>query len=183
MRRRALALAALLAAPVAAQEPRVENLAVSLRGHEVHVSFALVDGFDDELLERIQTGLPSGFIYRFKLYRDHKRWFDDAMGQAAVEVVAMYNAVTQEYLVNTKLDDRLISSQVVRDAADLEQAMTRFSDLRLFTLEPDLPRSWKLLLRMRTEFGARTKFLFVPTTVATPWIRSRKFRPPATAEP
>lgn len=168
----------LVLASAATAEPHLVDLQVALDGRDVRLSFALAEAFDAELSERIQAGLPSGFIYRFRLYRDHQRWFDGDLGVAKLEVVAMYNAVTDEYLVNTKLDDELITSESVHDPAQLERALTRFAGLHVFTLDPDVPSDWRLLVRVRAELAAHTRFLFVPTTVATPWERTRKFRAP-----
>lgn len=172
----------LLAGPAAvaepAPEPRLANLRVALEGRDVKVSFELVEAFDEPLEERIQAGLPTGFVYRFRLYRDHQRWFDADLGSATLEVVTMYNAVTDEYLVNTKQDGELVASQLLHDRAELGRAMTRFEGVHLFTLDPDIPTDWRLLIRARATLDERGRFLFVPTTVDTAWERSRKFRAP-----
>ncbi len=173
----AVLLAALAAGPAAA-EPELRDLQVALDGHDIAVSFALVEAFDADLEERIQAGLPTGFVYRFRLYRDHQRWFDADLGAATVEVVTMYNAVTDEYLVNTKVDGELVGSRLLRDPAELAQAMTRFEGVHLFTLDPEIPPDWRLLIRGRAQLDEPGRFLFMPTSVETPWTRSRKFHAP-----
>lgn len=170
-----VACLALLAVPAAA-EPRLASLQVALEGREVKVSFELEGGFDEALMERIEAGLSSGFSYRFRLYRDHQRWFDSTLDAASLDVVAVYNAVTDEYLVNTKRDGELIGSQVLHDPEELASAMTRFAGIHLFTVDPSIPADWRLLIRARAQLDDRGRFLFVPTSVATPWERSRKFR-------
>jgi hypothetical protein len=163
----------------AAAQPHLADLQVSLDGRDVRVSFTLAEAFDSGLEERIQAGLPTGFVYRFRLYRDHQRWFDADLGAATLEVVTMYNAVTDEYLVNTKRDGELIGSRLIQDPGQLAQAMTHFEGISLFSLAPEVPSDWRLLIRARAQLDERGRFLFMPTSVETPWARSRKFRAPA----
>ncbi len=180
MRLPALAVAlALLPAGALEAEPHLTDLAVALQGREVSVSLALAEAFDRELQERIEAGLPTGFVYRFRLYRDHQRWFDAVLAAATLEVVTMYNAVTDEYLVNTKLDGELVGSRLLRDPEELARAMTRIENVPLFTLDPGIPPDWRLLVRARAQLDEPGRFLFMPTRAETPWARSRKFHAPA----
>ncbi len=159
-------------------KPQLTEPLVGLDGQRVQVSFQLVDGFDERLLERIRTGLPSGFVYDIRLLRDRKRWFDVQIDSSRLQVVAMYNAVTREYLVNTKQDGKLIESRVVRDEQELQRSMTRFDAVPVFTLDGGYGRR-RLLVRMRAELDSATFLAFIPRRVATDWRDSRKFRPPA----
>ena len=170
-------LGLLFAAESPGGKPRLTEPQVALDGQRIGVGFNLVDGFDAELLERIQTGLPSGFVFDIRLLRDRKRWFDVQIDSSRLEVVASYDAVTREYLVNTRQDDELIESRVVRDERELERAMTRFDAVPVFTLEGGGGRR-RLLIRMRAEIDSAALLFFIPRRVATPWRYSRKFRPP-----
>lgn len=173
----ALAWLGLLFAAGSPGKPQLTEPQVALDGQRIEVSFALVDGFNDELLERIRTGLPSGYVFDFRLLRDRKRWFDVQIDSSRLEVVAMYNAVTREYLVNTKQDGKLIESRVVRDEPELERALTRFEAVPVFTLDSGGGRR-RLLVRMRAELDSANFLFFIPRRVATSWRYSRKFRPP-----
>lgn len=166
--------AATLADPFA-----LENFQVNLDGRRVTASFELTPGLPDELIERIQSGLPTGLTYQFKLYRDHIRWFDRGLDEASLHVTAMYNAVTREYLINYKFDGKLTESRVVRSLTELGDAMTHFKDLQIFTLG-SYPTGRRLLVRARADLGSRTIFSFIPTAVTTDWVESKKFLPPAT---
>jgi hypothetical protein len=174
----ALAWLGLLFAAEPTGKPRLSEPQVGVDGQRVEVSFELIDGFDAELLERIRTGLPSGFLYDFRLLRDRKRWFDVEIDSSRLQVVAMYNAVTREYLVNTKQDGRLIASHVVREVEELERALTRFDSIPVFTVD-DGGGSRRLLIRMRAELASTTFLAFIPRRVATNWVYSRKFLPPS----
>ncbi len=174
-------LAGFLLAPVVARadpraDPEVTNVRVAIDDGYARLSFQLDGAFDEPVLERISTGLPTGFRYQFRLDRDRKRWFDASLARSMLEVSAMYNAVTEEYLVNFKLDGKLIESRVVRDLEALERAMTRIASVPVFELA-GLDGSDRMLVRVRADLGSKTGFLFLPTREETGWTRSRKFRP------
>ena len=167
-----LALAAV--SPLSA-EPHLAELRVALVAGNVEVSFELREAYSSETFERIRTGLPTGFEYQFRLDRDRKRWFDASLATSTLQVVAMYNAVTEEYLINFKLDGELIESQVAREPEALELALTRFDSIAIFTLD-GVSTDDRMLVRGRADLGSKTGFFFLPTRITTPWHRSRKFR-------
>lgn len=172
-----LLLLALLVPGAAAADPRIRGLDVDLDGHRVLLDFRLENGFDRETAERVASGLATTFEYEFELLRDRKRWFDRPLLSASLQVVAMFDAVSQEYLVNYKLDGKLVESRMVRSLDDLRQAMTRFEDLPVFSLA-SLPHRWRLLVKVRALLGSRTVFSLVPTRVTTDWQESEKFWAP-----
>lgn len=174
----------LLAAKPSQAEARITELSAEPRDGRVVVTLGLANAFGDELHERIASGLPTGIAFELELCRDRKRWWDLPLQQSSLQIVAMYNALTHEYLVNSKLDGRLIESREVYDLAELEHVMTRVEGLPVFLLselkgEPGA----RFLVRARAELGSRTLLSFIPTAVQTAWVESRKFRATAPATP
>ncbi|HEX2254331.1 MAG TPA: DUF4390 domain-containing protein [Thermoanaerobaculia bacterium] len=160
--------------PAATGPPEIQDLRVRVDGNLARLSFTLAGGFSPRLMERLESGLPTGFTYRLELLKDRKRWFDRGLETNTFQVVAMYDAATRGYLVNYKLDGKLVESRMVRDRADLERTMTRVEELPAFTLD-ELPRTWRLLVRVRAEEGAGSLPAFLPTRSLTDWRESRKF--------
>ena len=170
------------AAPAMAKSARIGDLLVQREGERLLVSFQLADAFDDSLIERIETGLPTGFTYHIKLERLRRYWWNRRFHRSQLEVIAMYNALTREYLVNYKQDGRLIDSRVVKSRDELRRAMTMLHALPVYSL--DQPRSGRWVVRVRAELGSRTVLLLFPTTRHTAWAESPTFTglgPPATA--
>lgn len=163
-----------LVAP-AADAAEITELDVQVDGNLARVSFRLDGAFSEEFRERLESGLPSGFIYHLELLKDRKRWFDNTLESGRFQVVAMYDAASRGYLVNYKLDGKLVESRMVRELDDVEHAMTVIEDLPAFHLDP-YPRSWRLLVRVRAAIGSRTVLFFVPARALTDWRASRKFR-------
>ena len=158
-----------------AGKPAVRELSIALAGVQVLASFRLADGFTPEVLQRIESGLPTGFVFELELLRDRQRWWDEALDSTTIEVVVMFNAVTREYLLNTKISGKLLDSRTLHDPTDLEQAMTRFAALPVFTLR-DATRRERYLVRTRAELGTGNVLGFVPVMRATPWVESNKVR-------
>ena len=167
--------AVLVAAPAAAAE--LGQLQVTVAGDQAQLSFQLDGAFDDALLSRLDSGLPTAFVFELELHRDRKHWWDDKRRTTVLEVVAMYNAVAQEYLVNFKHDGRLVESRLARNRAELVAAMTRFERVPLFALA-GIPAGTRLLVKARALLGSRTLLAFIPVDVETDWVESRKFRAP-----
>ncbi len=177
-----LALCLVLQAPAAGAaeaddgaDLSLQDLQVRVDGNLARVSFHLEGSFTPRLRERLESGLPTSFVYHLELLKDRKRWFDRGLDQNSLQVVAMYDAATRGYLINYKLDGKLVESRMVRDMPDLERAMTEVDDLPAFELG-NLPRAWRLLVRARAEVGAKTVLFFIPAHLTTDWQESNKFR-------
>ena len=174
------ALTAFLFFGSSADKPYLTEPDLVLDEQRVVLSFDLVGAFTDELFEQIQTGLATGFTYQFNLLRDHLRWADNRIDTSELQVVAMYNAVTREYLINFKQDGKLVDSRIARDRDELERAMTRIESIPAFVLGNDLNPDKRYLIKARAKLGSRTIMLLIPTRIETDWVTTRKFRPPAT---
>ncbi len=156
------------------REARLADLEVALEEGRLEVSFQLQGAIDDELLERIDAGLPSGFRYQFKLVRPTKFWFDNTLRASQLEVVGMYNAVTREYQVNYKQNGKLMISRVLTDREELEFALTHFERFNPFPID-DVKARKPIHLRVRAELGSRNLLLLIPTTIHTEWVESERF--------
>jgi len=165
---------AVVAASAAAADADITSLAVRVDGNLARLDLVLEGSFTPDFVERLESGLPTGLIYRFELLQD-RQWFDRGLESSVLQVVAMYDAATRGYLINYKLDGKLIESRMVREVAEVETAMTEIEDLPAFALER-YPRDWRLLVRARATVGSRTVLFFIPARAITDWKPSRKFR-------
>ena len=169
-----MAALAVLAAAAGAYGAELARPEVRVDGNLARVDLALDGAFTEEFVAQLESGLPSGFVYDLELDRD-RQWFDKTLATSKLQVVAMYDAATRGYLVNYKLDGKLVESRMVREVADVERAMTRIDGLPAFHLDA-YPRSWRLLVRARAAVGSRTVLYFFPARAITDWRESGKFR-------
>ena len=159
----------------AAGEAGIQDLRIKIEDNQVLTTFRLINAFDDDFRRRIDSGLPTDLVFRFKLERDRRSWFDQSVATGRLQVIAMYNAVTSEYLVNFKHDGNLIESRVVRDPDELYKAMTQLTDFPIFSIAGRNPQE-RLQLKVRAELGTGMVLAFIPRTLATEWAKTDRFR-------
>lgn len=162
-------------------KPALDEIQVAVSSQEIGLSTRLRSGFSEAFLERLESGLPTELTYRFSLYRDRKRWWDGELAKSTYQIIAMYNAVSREYLVNYKLDGKLTETRVARNLEELERAMATLDQVPIFSLETLAPKAQRtirraqVLVKGRVELGSSSWLWVFPTTQTTDWARSRKF--------
>ena len=135
---------------------------------KVSVRFTLENAFENgEVVEALQSGLPTSFQYVIELFRDRPNWFDDGLGRVRIEVICTFNSVTREYLLNYRRDRKLVRSETFTDPALLEQRMTTVSEMDLFEIGNRKP--WKLKVRAKADLMRGWLFYVVPWEVETRW--------------
>ncbi len=149
-------------------DAKIVDLEVKIDNRQLLFSFRLVGAFSENLQQRIDSGVPTSLLYRFEIVRNRKNWFDKRLADSEVQVIAMYNAFTREYLINYKHDGILTESRVVRDVEGLVAALTEFKGFPTFNRDL-FDADQRLRARVRAELGTRTVFFFIPTKVTTEW--------------
>jgi hypothetical protein len=169
--RRPFALALLLIAPAAfAREsaPRIDHLTAAAVNGQVSVHFAMAGAFDDpQTIEAIQSGVPTSFTYIVEIYRDRPNWFDEGIARSRIQVIATYNSVTREYLLNYRRDHRLIKSETFSDLPTLQQRMTTVDEPNLFDIGNRRP--YKIKVRVKADLRRGWVFYFIPWEISTRW--------------
>ncbi len=166
---------ALLCAPSvlrAEEEPEayIAGLRATFEGPRILVSFRLEHAFDEQVRERVESGLSTGFTFELRLVRNRWYW-DRGVRSTTVETSAQYNPLTFEYTVHYKLNRKLVATRVVQGLDELRTAMTRVEELAAFELtEEELPTADDdLRVRVRAEVGSRTMMSMIPVRVTTNW--------------
>jgi hypothetical protein len=172
----AMASAVLAASAGLQSPPRISLPTVLQEGSRLLVSVELETGLDERVIEQVESGLATTFDYEIDLLRDRAHWWDDHLTSALVQVTAMYNAVSRDYLVNVKVNGQLMESHLVRTREEMARRMTRIERLPAFQ-SADLRGRGRYLVRVRALLSPRTSVLLFPSRVATAWRDSSKFRP------
>jgi hypothetical protein len=159
-------------AQLSAADAKIENLAASAANGKVSVRFSLTGAFaDGEMIELLQSGLPTSFNYTVEIFRDRPNWFDDGLDAAEIEVICTFNSVTREYLLNYRRDRRLVRSETFTDLAALERSMTRIDEKDLFDIGSRKP--YKLKVRARADLKRGWVLYVIPWEVSTRWRETR----------
>lgn len=168
----ALFLASLCLAGAAYSDSSIRQLSATEQNGKVTVQFTLERAFESsEVLQALESGLPTGFNFEVELIRKRPNWFDSTVATSRVEVICTYNGVTREYLLNYRRDRRLVVSETFNDLDRLKERMTRIIEPDIFTVGSYEP----FKLRVRVRAGILRGFLLyvIPWEVSTDWRETR----------
>ena len=155
-----------------AAEPSITGLLAQAHGRSVSVRFSLANGFrNGQTLQSLESGLPTSFTYVLEIFRDRPRWFDEGIGRSRIEVIATFNSVTREYLLNYRRDRKLIRSETFSNFAALQQRMTTIEERDLFDIGKRRPH--KLKVRVKADLMRGWMFYIVPRAISTRWKEAR----------
>ena len=171
--RRILPILLLFGASIAhAADPKIDGLSAIAANGKVSVRFALANAFHNgEVVEGLQSGLPTSFTYEIEIFRDRPWWIDDGISRSRIEVICTFNSVTREYLLNYRRDKKLVRSETFTDLASLQSAMTRVDEPDLFDIANRRPQ--KLKVRVKADLMRGLVLYVVPWEVSTGWRETR----------
>lgn len=168
-----------LAASAFAAEPAINHLSATAANGKVSVRFTLEHGFErEQTVQGLQSGIPTSFTYVVEIIRDRPNWFNEGIGRSRIEVIATFNAVTREYLMNYRRDRRLVRSETFSDLAALQHRMTTIEEAELFDVGDRRP--YKLKVRVKADLRKGWLLYFIPWDVSTRW---KSVRVAAAGEP
>lgn len=156
----------------AAEGAELARLDASLDGQAVSVEAVLDDAFrHDEARTALQNGVPIIISFELDLIRKRENWFDAVIASTEIEMVATYNSLTREYLLNYRRDRKLVSSESIRSFEELQRRMSHVGPAPLFQSVRTPSRS--LRVRARAILARRYLLHVIPRPVATDWRVTR----------
>ncbi|HKO55943.1 MAG TPA: DUF4390 domain-containing protein [Thermoanaerobaculia bacterium] len=177
MRRTLFILLAFLTASAHADDARIENLAAAAANGQVSVRFSLTNAFrNGQTVQGLQSGVPTSFTYIIEIFRDRPNWFDEGIDRSRIEVIATFNSVTREYLLNYRRDRKLVRSETFSDLEALERRMTTIDEPALFDIGKRRP--YKLKVRVKADLSRGWMLYVIPWQVSTRWKEARVAAPP-----
>ncbi|HEX7155238.1 MAG TPA: DUF4390 domain-containing protein [Thermoanaerobaculia bacterium] len=168
-----LLIALLLATPaLSAADPKIENITATAEGGRVSIRFHLANAFQNgEMVQGLQSGVPTSFTYTIEIFRDRPNWFDDDLDRSRIDVICTFNSLTREYLLNYRRDKKLVRSETFTDLADLERRMTTIEEADLFDIGGRKP--YKLKVRVKADLSRGHVMYVIPWSDSTRWREAR----------
>jgi hypothetical protein len=167
----------LLAGAAFADDPSIETLSAKATNRQVSVRFTMAHAFDrEQTIQGLQSGIPTTLTYVVEIFRDRPHWFDEGIGRARIEVIATFNSLTREYLLNYRRDHKLVRSETFNDLASLQKAMTTIDEPSLFDIGKRPP--YKLKVRVKADLMRGWLLYFIPWEFSTRW-KTVRLVPPA----
>ena len=172
------ALALALAAVATSGEPRgptdLPGVSTWVSGIELHVSAKLSPGLPRDVEERLVSGLATTVLWRVRLFAFRNLWWDGLKDERQYEVTGTFRPVSGDFLVERRLDGRLLGSKVLPSKADALAALSEVPGLPLFIMGSHLDGK-QLVVRVKCAYARGVALGVVPTTVETGWVRSGIF--------
>jgi hypothetical protein len=97
-----LSIGALLVLPAWGQQqrPLLHELVLTHTDHEVLLHIDLQGGFQQEILEAIESGIPITITYHMRLYRKRSLWFDEEVLSKTIKHIVKYDALKKQYRIS-----------------------------------------------------------------------------------
>lgn len=163
-----------------ADDPRIATLSAQSVNHQVSVRFTMLHAFDRaQIVQGLQSGVPTSLVYVVEAYRDRPNWFDEGIGRSRIEVIATFNSLTREYLLNYRRDHKLVRSEIFSDLGALERAMTTVDEPALFDIGTRRP--FKVMVRVKADLMRGWLLYFIPWEISTRWKAVRVTAAPESA--
>lgn len=170
----------LLSGAAFAADPAIDTLIAKAANHQVSVRFTMAHAFDRaETIQGLQSGVPTTLTYIVEIFRDRPLWFDEGISRERIEVIATFNSLTREYLLNYRRDHKLVRSETFNDLPSLQRAMTTIDESNLFDIGKRPP--YKLRVRVKADLMRGWLLYFIPWEFSTRWKTARVAAPPENA--
>ena len=104
-------------------EPRVRSVAVGFRGQQLTVEAHVDPSPLPEVRERLSSGLPTTNAWEIRLYAAKDFWFDSLKDERKYEVTATYRPLNSDWLVEKRLDGKLLETRNFPTSSETEEAL------------------------------------------------------------
>lgn len=105
------------------QRPFLHDLIITYTDQEVLLYSRLQEGFPQDLLEAVNSGIPTTITYYMKLFRKRGMWFDEEVLSKIIKHVVKYDALKKQYRVS-EINGLFSSIKVTKQQATMVQWMS-----------------------------------------------------------
>ncbi len=132
----------------AQQEARLSDIVVTHTGEHLIVYFTVEDCFTAEMLEAIESGLPTTFTFYIRLYERRDFWWDRQMTELEVRHTVRFDQLKKHYEVT--LSDGTGEVVNVQDFDEVRRLMSEVAALPVVPLDR-LQKGGRYQLQMMAE--------------------------------
>ncbi len=154
--------------------PAVPGVSSWVTGRDLHVEAKLAPGLPEEVRQRLGSGLATTVTWTIRLFLFRNLWWDALKDERLYAVTATYRPDTSDYLVERRLDTRLLDSQILPSRDEAADALAKVPGLPVFTMGDHLLGK-RLVVRLKCRYGSGVALGVVPTSDETDWARSGIF--------
>ncbi len=163
------------------QKPALHDLLLTQTDQEVILYSSLQGGFDQELMEAIESGIPITITFYMKLYRKRGLWFDEEVLAKTIKHVVKYDALKKQYRVS-EINGLFSSIKVTKQQPTMMRWMSEIDGQPLIPFHLLQPGEEYYVKAMADRKAVNSPFPLshIPFLASlwdtgTPWIVSRPF--------
>lgn len=130
------------------------------RDGQVLVSFDMSAGFNADVADAIQSGLPTTFTYELELRRG-ATMFDRTLAAVTITATVRYDNLTRRYQMSRSVDGRMEDARPTEDQTAVRAWMTHFDRIPLSTTS-DLENNGEYYVRVRAHTRPHNGWFFWP---------------------
>lgn len=116
--------------PYAAGPERIKNVTTEIRNQEIVVTADLVNGFNREIINDIQDGIPKDFYYYLLLKRKQKNWFDEEVLAKTLRYTVKYDTLKKQYTI-VQRDGEQVSESTVDNIEAMKRMVSKIDHVKL----------------------------------------------------
>ena len=162
------------APPAEVGEPGVRSFAIGLRGRQLTAEAHLDPSPLPEVRQRLSSGLPTISTWEIRLYAARDFWFDGLKDERKYEVTATYRPLNSDWLVEKRLDGKLLETRNLPNLSETEDALFHLPPLAAFTMGDHLLGK-RLVVKVRCTYASGIVLGVIPVAIDTGWTRSKVF--------
>ena len=168
----------LLVASVArADEPaRLADLRAAPLESGWEAQVRLEGAFQDEIVEKIESGLAVTFRYIFEVVRP-RGLVGSTLSRRQIEVTVEHDSLTRQYRLTRTLDGESPQTTATDKEEEMRRWMTELQRVRLPALQDGTPFPAGAVLRARCRLSSGFVLVFFPYAQETPWLRVPLYPP------
>ena len=111
-----------------AENPAIVNISVANTGNIVTMDATLVDGFNNSMIEAVESGIPITFTYKVELRKIVPLWLDSLVATATVNNTVQYDTLNKAYSFSS-IGKNIKRKVITRDKTLYQKLMLRLENL------------------------------------------------------
>lgn len=117
----------------------ITDIKYTIKDSYITVSAALENGFDNEIIETIHSGISTTLIYEIELMHDNGIWLDNTVASKRVINNIVYSNLKNEYII-ASVSGNYTSSKITREFQEAISLMSHINDVQLANTDILLPK-------------------------------------------
>ncbi|MGD8389587.1 MAG: DUF4390 domain-containing protein [Desulfobacteraceae bacterium] len=145
-----LVLLSLLAAlPARAQQARLSDIVVTNTSEHLIVYFSVEDCYTAEMLQAIESGIPTTFTFYMHLYAKRDFWWDRKIAELEVQHTVTYDPLKKRYEVRlSEKEDEVLMMEDFEEARRLMSEVVGLEVASLDLLEKGMEYQLRLMVEL-----------------------------------